>query len=129
MREGQKIDDFIYDFEGNKIKASVYCRKMGLNYQSVRSYKYKHKCDWYTAIGHVKSAPKKITYHTRLSIIKDNIPITFIPFNLGVSDKELRQELIQEFTDLELPLNLIDKCIKEGYLIYDGYYVSIVNIK
>ena len=50
-------------------------------------------------------------------------------FNLGVSDKELKQELTQEFTDLELPLDLIDKCIKEGYLIYDGYHVSIVDIK
>ena len=70
----------------------------------------------------------KINYNTYISIIRNNEPISFIPFRGNVSDKELEEELTLEFTDLGIPLNLIHNCMYDGMLKYKDIYVYIVDV-
>lgn len=70
----------------------------------------------------------KISYNTYISIIRNNEPISFIPFAAGVSDKEIEKELTVEFTDLDIPLNLVHKCMYDGMLKYEDIYVYIVDV-
>lgn len=70
----------------------------------------------------------KINYNTYISIIRNNEPISFITFAAGVSDKEIEEELTLEFTDLDIPLNLIHNCMYDGMLKYKDIYVYIVDV-
>ena len=70
----------------------------------------------------------RINYNTYISIIRNNEPISFIPFAAGVSDKEIEKELTVEFTDLGIPLNLIHNCMYDGMLKYKDIYVYIVDV-
>ena len=70
-----------------------------------------------------------IYYDTYSSIINSkNERISFIPFAAGVSDREIREELTTEFTDLDIPLNLVHKCMYDGMLKYEDIYVYIVDV-
>ena len=69
----------------------------------------------------------RIYYNTYISIIRNNEPISFIPFAAGVSDKEIKEELTTEFADLDIPLNLVHKCMYDGMLKYEDIYVYIVD--
>lgn len=70
----------------------------------------------------------KIRYNTYISIIRNNEPISFIPFRGNVSDEELEEELTIEFTDLDIPLNLVHKCMYDGMLSYEDIYVYIIDV-
>ena len=70
----------------------------------------------------------RINYNTYISIIRNNEPISFIPFSAGVSDKEIEKELTIEFTDLNIPLNLVHKCMYDGMLKYEDIYVYIIDV-
>ena len=70
----------------------------------------------------------KINYNTYISIIRNNEPISFIPFRGNVSDEELEEELTIEFTDLDIPLNLVHKCMYDGMLKYEDIYVYIIDV-
>lgn len=70
----------------------------------------------------------KINYDTYISIIRNNEPISFIPFAQGVSDKEIKEELAKEFTDLDIPLNLVHNCMYNGMLKYEDIYVYIIDV-
>ena len=70
-----------------------------------------------------------IYYDTYSSIINSkNGRISFIPFAAGVSDREIREELTIEFTDLDIPLNLVHNCIYDGMLKYEDIYVYIIDV-
>ena len=71
---------------------------------------------------------KRIYYNTYISIIRNNEPISFIPFRGEVSDKEIKEELTTEFTDLGIPLNLVHNCMYDGMLKYEDIYVYIVDV-
>ena len=71
---------------------------------------------------------KRIYYDTYISIIRNNEPISFIPFAAGVSDKEIKEELTTEFTDLDIPLNLVHNCMYDGMLKYKDIYVYIIDV-
>lgn len=70
----------------------------------------------------------RINYATYISIIRNNEPISFIPFAACVSDKEIKEELIKEFADLDIPLNLVHKCMYDGMLSYEDIYVYIIDV-
>ena len=70
----------------------------------------------------------KINYNTYISIIRNNGPISFIPFAAGVSDKEIEKELTVEFTDLGIHLNLVHKYMYDGMLSYEDIYVYIIDV-
>lgn len=71
---------------------------------------------------------KRIYYDTYISIINSkNEPISFIPFAAGVSDKEIREELVKEFIDLAIPLDLLDDCMRNGMVSYEDIYVYIID--
>ena len=70
----------------------------------------------------------KISYNTYISIIRNNEPISFIPFAAGVSDKEIEKELTTEFTDLSIPLDLLDGCMSNGMLSYEDICVYIIDV-
>lgn len=70
----------------------------------------------------------KINYNTYISIIRNNEPISFIPFAAGVSDREIREELTTEFTDLSIPLNLLDDSMSNSILSYEDIYVYIIDV-
>ena len=70
----------------------------------------------------------KISYNTYISIIRNNQPISFIPFRGEVSDKEIKEELTTEFTDLDIPLNLVHNCMYDGMLKYEDIYVYIIDV-
>lgn len=70
----------------------------------------------------------RIKYNTYISIIRNNEPISFIPFMGNVSDEELEEELTLEFTDLDIPLNLVHKCMYDGMLKYKDIYVYIIDV-
>lgn len=70
----------------------------------------------------------KINYDTYISIIRNNEPISFIPFKGNVSNEELEKELTIEFTDLDIPLDLLDDCMYNGMLSYEDIYVYIVDV-
>lgn len=70
----------------------------------------------------------RINYDTYISIIRNNEPISFIPFATGVSDREIREELTIEFTDLSIPLDLLDDCMSNGMLSYEDIYVYIIDV-
>ena len=70
----------------------------------------------------------KISYNTYISIIRNNEPISFIPFAAGVSDKEIKEELTTEFTDLSIPLYLLDDCMSNSVLSHENIYVYIVDV-
>ena len=70
-----------------------------------------------------------IYYDTYSSIINSkNGRISFIPFAAGVSDREIREELTTEFTDLAIPLNLVHNCMYDGMLKYEDIYVYIIDV-
>ena len=69
-----------------------------------------------------------IYYDTYSSIIRNNEPISFIPFAAGVSDREIREELTIEFTDLGIPLYLLDDCMYNGMISYEDIYVYIIDV-
>ena len=70
-----------------------------------------------------------IYYDTYSSIINSkNGRISFIPFAAGVSDKEIKEELTTEFTDLDIPLNLVHNCMYDGMLKYEDIYVYIIDV-
>ena len=69
-----------------------------------------------------------IYYNTYISIIRNNEPISFIPFAAGVSDKEIKEELTTEFTDLSIPLDLLDGCMSNGMLSYEDICVYIIDV-
>ena len=71
----------------------------------------------------------KIKYNTYISIIRNNEPISFIPFAAGVSDREIEKELTTEFADLDIPLNLVHNCMYDGMLKYKDIYVYIVDVR
>lgn len=71
---------------------------------------------------------KRIYYDTYISIIRNNEPISFIPFRGNVSNDELEKELTTEFTDLDIPLNLVHNCIYDGMLKYEDIYVYIIDV-
>ena len=71
----------------------------------------------------------RIKYNTYISIIRNNEPISFIPFAAGVSDREIEKELTTEFADLDIPLNLVYNCIYDGMLKYKDIYVYIVDVR
>lgn len=71
----------------------------------------------------------KINYDTYISILRNNEPISFIPFATGVSDKEIEKELTVEFTYLGIPINLIHNCIYDGMIKYKDIYVYIVDVR
>lgn len=71
---------------------------------------------------------KRIYYDTYISIIRNNEPISFIPFSAGVSDKEIEKELTKEFTDLSIPLDLLDGCMSNGMLSYEDICVYIIDV-
>ena len=71
---------------------------------------------------------KRIYYDTYISIIRNNEPISFIPFAAGVSDKEIKEELTIEFTDLGIPLYLLDDCMYNGMISYEDIYVYIIDV-
>ena len=71
----------------------------------------------------------RINYATYISIIRNNEPISFIPFAAGVSDKEIEKELTLEFTDLDIPINLVHNCMYDGMLKYKDIYVYIVDVR
>ena len=67
-----------------------------------------------------------IYYDTYSSIINSkNERISFITFAAGVSDREIREELTTEFTDLSIPLDLLDDCMSNSVLSYENIYVYI----
>ena len=70
----------------------------------------------------------RIYYNTYISIIRNNEPISFIPFAAGVSDKEIKEELTTEFTDLSIPLDLLDGCMSNGMLSYEDICVYIIDV-
>lgn len=71
-----------------------------------------------------------IYYDTYTSILNSkNEHISFIPFATGVSDREIREELTTEFTDLDIPLNLVHNCMYDGMLKYEDIYVYIVDVR
>ena len=70
-----------------------------------------------------------IYYDTYSSIINSkNGRISFIPFAAGVSDREIREELTIEFTDLSIPLDLLDDCMSNSVLSYENIYVYIIDV-
>lgn len=71
---------------------------------------------------------KRINYDTYISIIRNNQPLSFIPFAAGVSDKEIKEELTMEFTDLGIPLDFVHDCMFDGMLKYKDIYVYIVDV-
>ena len=71
---------------------------------------------------------KRIYYDTYISIIRNNEPISFIPFSGNVSNKELEEELTIEFTDLSIPLYLLDDCMYNGMISYEDIYVYIIDV-
>ena len=71
---------------------------------------------------------KRIYYDTYISIIRNNEPISFIPFRGNVSNKELEEELTIEFTDLGIPLYLLDDCMYNGMVSYEDIYVYIIDV-
>ena len=70
----------------------------------------------------------KISYNTYISIIRNNEPISFIPFRGNVSNEELEKELTLEFTDLSIPLDLLDDCMSNSVLSYENIYVYIIDV-
>lgn len=72
---------------------------------------------------------KRINYSTYISIIKNSEPISFIPFAAGVSDREIEEELAKEFTDLAIPLDLLDDCMRNGMISYEDIYVYIIDVR
>ena len=70
----------------------------------------------------------RINYNTYISIIRNNEPISFIPFAAGVSDREIEEELEKEFRDLGIPLNLLDDCMRNGMLFYKDTHVYIIDV-
>jgi hypothetical protein len=70
----------------------------------------------------------RINYDTYISIIRKNEPLSFIPFRGKVSDKEIREELTKEFTDLGIPLDFVHDCMYDGMLKYKDIYVYIVDV-
>ena len=70
----------------------------------------------------------RINYNTYISIINNNEPISFIPFAAGVSDREIEEELAKEFLDLDIPLNLLDDCMRNGMLSYEDTHVYIIDV-
>ena len=70
----------------------------------------------------------RIYYDTYISIIRNNEPISFIPFAAGVSDKEIKEELTLEFTDLDITLNLVHNCMYDCMLKYEDIYVYIIDV-
>ena len=72
---------------------------------------------------------KRINYNTYISIIRNNKPISFIPFAAGVSDREIEEELAKEFHDLAIPLNLLDDCMRNGMLSYEDTHVYIIDVR
>ena len=72
---------------------------------------------------------KRIYYSTYISIINSkNEPISFIPFAAGVSDREIEEELAKEFTDLDIPFDLLDDCMRNGMVSYEDMYVYIIDV-
>ena len=71
---------------------------------------------------------KRIYYDTYISIIRNNEPISFIPFMGNVSNDELEKEITTEFTDLDIPLNLVYNCMYDGMLKYKDIYVYIIDV-
>ena len=71
---------------------------------------------------------KRIYYDTYISIIRNNEPISFIPFRGNVSNEELEEELTIEFTDLGIPLYLLDDCMYNGMISYEDIYVYIIDV-
>ena len=70
-----------------------------------------------------------IYYDTYTSILNsNNEPISFIPFAAGVSDREIREELTTEFTDLSIPLDLLDDSMSNSILSYENIYAYIVDV-
>ena len=70
-----------------------------------------------------------IYYDTYSSIINSkNGRISFIPFAAGVYDREIREELTTEFTDLSIPLDLLDGCMSNSVLSYENIYVYIIDV-
>ena len=70
-----------------------------------------------------------IYYDTYSSIINSkNERISFIPFAAGVSNREIREELTIEFTDLCIPLYLLDDCMYNGMISYENIYVYIIDV-
>lgn len=73
---------------------------------------------------------KRIYYSTYISIISSkNEPISFIPFAAGVSDREIEEELEKEFIDLDIPHDLLDDCMRNGMLSYEGTHVYIIDVR
>lgn len=73
----------------------------------------------------IKPLKKKIEYNTYISITRNNEPVSFIPFAYGVSEKEIREELTKAFIDLNIPTDLIDKCLYNSMLEYKEYHIHI----
>lgn len=67
---------------------------------------------------------KRIYYSTYISIIRNNEPVSFIPFAAGVSDREIEEEL----ADLAIPLDLLDDCMRNGMVSYEGTHVYIIDV-
>ena len=67
-----------------------------------------------------------IYYDTYTSILNSNNE--HISFAAGVSDREIREELTTEFTDLSIPLDLLDDCMSNSILSYENIYVYIVDV-
>ena len=82
----------------------------------------------YTKERKCTTLKKRIYYDTYISIIRNNEPISFIPFRGEVSDKEIKEELTTEFTDLDIPLNLVHNCMYDGMLKYEDIYVYIIDV-
>lgn len=83
---------------------------------------------WYSIYIERKCITLKINYDTYISIIRNNESISFIPFKGNVSNEELEKELTIEFTDLDIPLDLLDDCMYNGMLSYEDIYVYIVDV-
>lgn len=71
---------------------------------------------------------KRIYYSTYISIIRNNEPVSFIPFAAGVSDREIEEELEEEFIDLDIPHNLLNDCMRNGMISYEGTHVYIIDV-
>ena len=68
---------------------------------------------------------KRVYYNTYISIIRNN---EYVSFAAGVSYREIEEELIKVFIDLAIPLDLLDDCMYDGMLSYEGTYVYIIDV-
>lgn len=68
---------------------------------------------------------KIIYYNTYINVIRNNESVSFAT---GVSDREIEEELAKVFLDLAIPLDLLDDCMRDGMLSYEGTYVYIIDV-